>query len=61
MCDKAILEKDGTLEPAPDCCKNRQTSDKSVDNYPQALKFFPCCYMTQKMCDKALNTYDSTI
>ena len=57
MCDKAILEKDGTLEPAPDCCKNRQTCDKSVDNYPQALKFFPYCYM----CDKALNTYDSTI
>ena len=34
--------------------------DKAVDNYPQEL-FVPDCYMTQKMCDKAVNTHSSTI
>ena len=35
--------------------------DKAVDNYPNALKFVPDCYMTQKMCYRAVNTYHSTI
>ena len=34
--------------------------DKAVDNYPQVL-FVPDCYMTQKICDKAVNTHSSTI
>ena len=29
--------------------------DKAVDNYPHALKAFSDCYITQKMCDKALS------
>ena len=32
MCDKAILENDGTLESVPDCYKNQQMCDKAVDN-----------------------------
>ena len=35
--------------------------DKAVDNYPDALKFVPDSYVTQKMCVKAVNTYHSTI
>ena len=31
--------------------------NKAVDNYPHALAFVPECFMTQKMCDKAVNTY----
>ena len=26
-----------------------------MDNYPHALEFVPECYMTQEMCDKAVN------
>ena len=48
MCDKAILENDGTLEPLFDCYKNQQMCDKAVDSYPHALKFVPDSYKTQK-------------
>ena len=32
-----------------------------VDNYANALEFVPECNKTQKMCDKAVNTYPSTM
>ena len=41
MFDKAILEKDGTLESVPACYKNQEMRNKPVDNYPHALKFVP--------------------
>ena len=31
--------------------------DKAVDTYPSTIKYFPECYMTKEMCDKAANTY----
>ena len=34
---------------------------KVVDNYPHTLIFVPDCYITQKLCDKAVNTYHFTI
>ena len=43
MCDKAILEKGGTLESVPDCYENQRMCDKAVDNYLHALKFVPNC------------------
>ena len=55
-CDKAILENDRTLKPVPDCYKNRKMCNK----YPHALEFVCLCHETQ-MCDKAVNTYPSTI
>ena len=48
MCDKAVLENDGSLESVPDCYKNQQLRDKPVDNCPHALTFIPDCYMTRK-------------
>ena len=35
--------------------------NKAVDNYPHALEFVPECYTTQKICDKAFNTYPSVL
>ena len=32
-----------------------------MENYPHALKFVPECFMTQKMCDKTVDTYLSII
>ena len=43
MCNKAVLKNAGTLKSVPDCYKNQQLSDKSVDNYPHVLKFVPDC------------------
>ena len=33
--------------------------NKTVDNYPCALKFVRECFMTQEMCDKVVNTHSS--
>ena len=55
MCDKAILEDDGTLKSAPDCYKNQEMCNTAVDNYHHALEFVPECYKTQKMSDKAVS------
>ena len=35
--------------------------DKALDNYPHKSKFVPSCYITQKKCDKAVNTHHSRI
>ena len=35
--------------------------DKAFGNYASTLKFVRKCYKTQKMCNKAANTYLSTI
>ena len=35
--------------------------DKGAYNYSYALKFVLVCYITQKMCDKAVNDYPSAI
>ena len=61
MCDKAILESDGTLKSVPDYYKNQQMCNKAAGNYPFALKFVVKCYKTQKkkICDKAIDTYPS--
>ena len=29
--------------------------DKAVDTYPSTIKFVPECFVTQGMCDKAVN------
>ena len=41
MCDKAILENGGMLKSVHDCYKNQKMFDKTVDNYPHTVKFFP--------------------
>ena len=56
MCDKDISENAGTLKSVSDYCKNHE-----MCNYPHALEFVPECFMTRKICDKAVNTYPSTI
>ena len=33
--------------------------NKTVDNYPCALKLVRECFMTQEMCDKVVNTHSS--
>ena len=61
MSDKAVLENCGTSESVFKCCKNQQRFEKAIDNYLHTLKFVPDCYITQKMCDKGVNTYPSTL
>ena len=48
MCDKAILENDGTLESVPNYYKNQEMYHKAVDNYLHVLQCVPNCYITQK-------------
>ena len=48
MCDKAILENDGTLKFSSDCYKNQRMHSEAIDNYCHALKFVPECYKSQK-------------
>ena len=36
-------------------------SDKAVDNFAHGLKPAPDCYATEKMCNKSVTTYPSTI
>ena len=55
MCNKTILENGETLKSVPDCYKNPH------DNYPHALEFKPEYYMTQNMCEKAVDTHPYTI
>ena len=35
--------------------------NNAVDNYPHALEFVSECYKTKQICDKAFDTYCSTI
>ena len=30
--------------------------DKAVNSYPSTIKVIPECFMTQEMCDKAVNS-----
>ena len=39
----------------------RKCHAKAGDNHAQALEFVSNYYKTQKMCNKAVNTYPSTI
>ena len=41
---KLLYTNDGTLKSVPDCYKNQETCNKTVENYPHALEFFPECY-----------------
>ena len=61
MCDKGVLENDGTLKSVADCYKNQQLRDKAIDNYPHALEVIHEYYKAQKMCEKATDTYPPTI
>ena len=62
MCGKAILENGGTLLSlfltAP---KINNGVIKLLMNCPHPLTFVPDCYITQKMCDKTVNTHFFTI
>ena len=53
------------LESVHDCYKNQQMCDKAFDSHAHAyaLEFVPNCHKTQKqkMCNKAVNTYNSTM
>ena len=51
MCDKPILENDGTLEAVTYCYKNQEMYNV----------FVPTCDITRQICDKAVNTHPSTI
>ena len=57
MCNKAIIENDGTLKYISDWYKTQEICDKAVDNYAHLLEFVPDCYKTRKMFNKALNTF----
>ena len=61
MYDKAsILENGRTLESVPDCYKNQQKL--LIIKLPSCNKICTWwLYMTQKMCDKAVNAHPSTI
>ena len=61
MCDKTILENDGTLKPVANCYKNQEICNEAVDNCLHALEFVSECYKTQKLCDKTIDTHSSTI
>ena len=37
------------LKVLSDCCKNKKTCNKAVDNYAHALKFVPDCHKTKKI------------
>ena len=39
--------------------RNQEMCNKTVDNYPCALKLVRECFMTQEMCDKVVNTHSS--
>ena len=47
MCNKAILENDGTLKSVSDCYRRHKTLNKGIDNYPHAFKVVPDCYQTK--------------
>ena len=62
MCDKTILENDGTLQSVPDQYKTQEMCNNVVYNYAHALEFVSGCYKTnKKMCNKSVNIYPSTI
>ena len=54
MCDEAILENGGTLNPVLDCYKNQEKCNKAVDNYPHPLEFVSECDKTKKCVIKPL-------
>ena len=60
-CEKAIIENGGTLNSFPDCYKNQEKSNETVDNYPHVLEFVSDCLMTQETCDKVVNTHSSAM
>ena len=39
MCDKAILENDGTLKSVPNCYINQEMCNKAADSNPHAVEF----------------------
>ena len=57
MCDKTILENEGTLKSVHDFYKNQETCNKAVDNFSHALEFVSECYRTQNMFDQTIDTY----
>ena len=59
MRDKTKLENGGNLESVPDCYKIQQMYDKAVNNYLHLLKFVADYYITQKICDKTVDTYST--
>ena len=61
MCDKFILENGGMLIFFPDCNKDQSICNKPVDNCPHALPSVLNWYKIQKLCEKAVITYPSTI
>ena len=48
VADKVSLENSRTLKWVPDCYKNQEMCNKTVDNYPIALDFVPESFMRQK-------------
>ena len=40
----AIFTNGETLKSVPDCYKYQEMCNKTVENYPHALEFFPECY-----------------
>ena len=61
MCGEAIPENGGKSKSVLDCYKNQERYNKAVKNYPHTLEFVSEYYMTQKICNKAVNTCPSTI
>ena len=57
MYDKSNLENSVTLEYLPDCHKNQEICNKTVDNYPYALKLASNCYIIPKLCHKTVKTH----
>ena len=61
MCNKAILENDGTLQSVPNQYKTREMCDKAINNNAHALRFVPPPHKTQEMWIKAVDNYPSKI
>ena len=47
----------GRLKLTVNCYKNKKVRDKVVDDCTRALESVPDCYNTQKMYNKAVDTY----
>ena len=66
MCDKVILENEGTFMFVSECYKNQKMCNKAIDNYADALEFISEWYKSNKISaikkwNKAVGIYPSAI
>ena len=65
MCDKAVDDYSVAIEFVPDRYKSKEMCDKIISENPFMLKYCPylyiCIYVTQKMCDEAVDDFLPTL